>query len=74
MGNFNPSLSETHHLVDRYLDKFLKNGDITPRIYRLVCNKTWDIAEMMDRINKVNGELLFDQLCLVCIFKITEER
>ena len=74
MGGFNPTVKETEHLISKLIAKKAKNGEFSEDQVMLAQNKTWDIAEMMFRINEVDDDLVFDEVALACIYKITGER
>lgn len=74
MGQFNPTMKETEHLVSKLLAKKARNGELSEDQVLLAQHKTWDIAEMMFQINEVDDDLVFDEVALACIYKITGER
>lgn len=74
MEKFNPSVKETEHLVSRFINKKHKDGTLNDDQLMRIQNRTWDIAEMMFRINEVDDDLVFGEVALMCIYKLTGER
>lgn len=74
VGQFNPTVKETEHLVSKLIAKKARSGELSENQVMLAKNKTWSIAEMMFRINEVDNDLVFDEVALACIYKITGER